>query len=61
MIELEVKDYCQGCPEFMADTINTTAYDGLGNAVIVDIKVKCAHRGKCAHIKKYLERVETNE
>lgn len=54
-ISLEVKDYCQECPNFEADVDSCVArsYDGSVHSCIHYIY--CVHRDKCEAIEQHLK------
>ena len=43
MIKVEVKDYCQRCPEFESDT-TMNQYACCGNATTCDTTIRCKYR-----------------
>lgn len=54
MIKVDTKEYCQQCPNFIADA-NTIVLENLLGTKIGDTVIKCKNRDNCANIKKYLE------
>ena len=62
MIELNVKEYCQECPDFDAKV--SVRYDEKPNdsrctiIKIICTTVTCKHAKRCEGIKRYLERME---
>lgn len=50
MPRLEIKPYCEGCPEFVAETNMLYA-----NNVAGDIVITCEHRGLCAKLVEHLK------
>ena len=50
MPRLEVKPYCDGCPEFVAET-EVFAFNGEPK----DIVIRCEHRGLCARLVENLK------
>ena len=58
MINLEVKDYCQNCPHFEADTdtCTTAGYcDDIGLLSLTDHTIRCKHREACIEIHDYIK------
>lgn len=66
MIRLDVQEYCHNCLDFEADVQapEKQYIDDLtrfinnmdSNIRISDAIVRCAHRNRCAAIKRYLEK-----
>ena len=54
-ISLSVKDYCQSCREFEAETTVDTICAGpeINETIIV---VTCSHKDRCAEIEKFIKR-----
>lgn len=50
MIQLNVENYCQECPDF--DPVTERLYAGGEVAMII---VSCEHKERCERIKRYLE------
>lgn len=57
MIYIKNEDYCQKCPEFIADQETTVLYNG-NDIEIVNHVIKCKHAERCKAIKKYLTGVK---
>lgn len=60
MIRLEVKDYCQNCPDFKADVNKTIFYIGANTRS--DTVIRCKNSVRCDVIKEYIDSLnETKE
>lgn len=56
MIKLDVKDYCQACPDFEAAVRKPDTYYAEGRPYVVgDTIVRCEYREQCERLKKRLE------
>lgn len=54
MIQLDVQDYCQECPEFKPGLEKNTMF--ADNAVVLTRSiVRCVYQNQCARIKRYVE------
>lgn len=59
MITLELEPYCQDCRGFEAETSDeTNTLYSRGELVesVVDIRVRCKYRKRCANMMRYLSR-----
>lgn len=54
MIDLQVEDYCQNCPDFEVELEKLSLINGFGEE-ICHHTVRCKHAKRCEHIKEYLE------
>ena len=62
MIKLEVEEYCHSCLDFESDVRRAERVrNGHGELVLGDTIIHCAHRNRCANIKRYLERQSKEE
>lgn len=58
MISLNVKDYCEGCPDFEPETNmdKKLCANGCGQTLMcANTIISCRHLERCQHIMKYLE------
>ena len=61
MIELVVDDYCQSCPDFIAD-VEKLEYGYYNGIKAVNTIVRCMNRDRCQNMVKYLkEELEVTE
>lgn len=56
MIQLELEDYCQECPDFEAE-IRKIKYESSFGYEVCDTTVCCENAVRCAVIKKYIKRM----
>ncbi len=56
-IELRLSKYCNECPGFEAEveTDEYPVYQTFGGCEVHNTRIRCAHRKRCANIKRYLE------
>lgn len=55
MIELDIQDYCQSCPEFEAKVEQSNIYAN-GTPYEMLTCIRCEHQSKCRNIKQHLEK-----
>ena len=61
MIKLEVADYCQSCPDFIAD-VEKFEYGSLSNVNAVHTTIRCMNRDRCQNLVRRLkEELEVTE
>ena len=61
MIKLDVADYCQSCPDFIAD-VEKFEYGSLSNANAVHTIIRCMNRDRCRNLVRHLkEELEVTE
>ena len=56
MIELNIQDYCQGCPMFNARTDKVYV-----NSKVLNTYITCENKDLCERIKTYLEEKQDEE
>ena len=63
MLKLEVKEYCQNCPDFEADVIKNTGYSINGETGIIysNTIIRCEHCSMCEQLHDYIKRNEVNK
>ena len=54
MIDLQVEDYCQNCPDFKVELETLSHINGFGEEIFYHT-VRCKHAMRCECIKEYLE------
>lgn len=56
MIKLDVKEYCQECPDFEADieSISYPTFVGDDEVKYHDSIIRCEHRDKCQQLYKHM-------
>ena len=61
MIKLDIKDYCQNCPEFEAKTNKAVGRTLGGDTNYVHIVVSCENKDRCAAMHDYLKTFISSE
>ena len=54
MIKLDVDDYCQSCPDFIAD-VEKFKYGCLNEIISVHTTIRCENSDRCRNMVKYLK------
>ena len=54
MIKLDVADYCQSCPDFIAD-VEKFEYGSLSNVNAVHTTIRCMNRDRCRNLVRHLK------
>lgn len=55
MIELEVEEYCDDCPEFDAHIEKAVLFDGYSKEYC-NTNITCEHKDKCKRLKDMIEK-----
>lgn len=62
MIRVEVEKYCSECMDFEPDVEKPQKmYAYMDEITITDTVIRCEHRKRCEHIRRYLERKCTDD
>ena len=54
MIKLDVDDYCQSCPDFIAD-VEKFEYGSLNEVKSVNTTIRCENSDRCRNLVRHLK------
>ena len=54
MIKLDVADYCQSCPDFIAD-VEKFEYGSLNEVKSVNTTIRCENSDRCRNLVRHLK------
>ena len=60
MIKLDIDDYCQSCPDFIAD-VEKFEYGSLNEAKSVNTTIRCMNRDRCRNLVRRLKEESEGE
>lgn len=56
MIKFDIQEYCQECMDFHPDVERPVKMHNGDDVIQTDTIVRCENRGRCAAIKRYLDK-----
>lgn len=56
MVRLDIQEYCHECMDFQPDVERPVKMHNGDEVIQSDTIVRCENRGRCAAIKRYLEK-----